>query len=486
MTTLHLRKSSGRSPLRHAFLLTTLALACCALSPAPKAFGVTPAPDGGYPGANTAEGQNALQSLSSGIRNTALGYQTLFSNTTGHDNMASGFQALFSNTTGSDDTANGAQALYKNTTGSQNMANGFRALFSNTTGIQNMANGFEALHNNTTGSQNMANGFEALYSNTTGLENTANGYQALASNITGQDNMANGFLALHNNTTGNANTANGYQTLYKNTTGSRNTANGLDALFSNSTGSQNAANGAFALNHNTTGFENTANGVFALASNNTGSRNIAFGSGAGDNLTTGNYNIDVGNRGIAGESGTIRIGTQGTQAETFIAGISATTVAGGIPVVVDGTTGQLGIASLSSRRFKAEIKPMDRASEAILALKPVTFRYKQELDPKGIAQFGLVAEEVEKVNADLVTRGAKGEVYTVRYEAVNAMLLNEFLKEHRKVEKLEATVAQQQKDFQAAAARQQEEIETLTAGLQRVSAQVEMSRPAPQMVLNNQ
>jgi hypothetical protein len=129
---------------------------------------------------------------------------------------------------------------------------------------------------------------------------------------------------------------------------------------------------------------------------------------------------------------------------------------------------------------------MDKASEAILALKPVTFHYKPELDPKGIAQFGLVAEEVEKVNPDLVTRDAKGEVYTVRYEAVNAMLLNEFLKEHRKVQDLEATVAQEQKGFESKIAHQQTQIEALTAGLQRVSAQVEMSRPAPQMVLNNQ
>jgi len=134
---------------------------------------------------------------------------------------------------------------------------------------------------------------------------------------------------------------------------------------------------------------------------------------------------------------------------------------------------------------------MDQTSEAILALQPVTFRYKS--DTKGTAQFGLIAEEVAQVDPELVVRDAEGEIYSVRYEAVNAMLLNEFLKEHRTVQELkstvakqESTIAQQQKDFQAVAAHQQEQIEALSAGLQKVSAQVEMNRAAPQMVLNNQ
>jgi hypothetical protein len=161
--------------------------------------------------------------------------------------------------------------------------------------------------------------------------------------------------------------------------------------------------------------------------------------------------------------------------------------------------GQLGTAP-SSKRFKDQIKPMDKASEAILALKPVTFRYKKEIDADGTPQFGLVAEDVEKVDPDLVARDAKGEVYTVRYEAVNAMLLNEFLKEHRKVEEQEKTIAelksnaakqdaiiaQQQKDFQATAVRQQREIEALTAGLQKVRDRLELSKPEAQTVLNNQ
>jgi predicted ribosome quality control (RQC) complex YloA/Tae2 family protein len=227
---------------------------------------------------------------------------------------------------------------------------------------------------------------------------------------------------------------------------------------------------------------------------------------AGFSLTTGSNNIDIGNRGVAGEANTIRIGnavttvwsdglTHPAQTRTFIAGIRGRTTANAnaVPVVID-SAGQLGTAS-SSRRFKNEIKPMDKASEAILALKPVTFHYKS--DNTRTPQFGLIAEEVAKVNPDLIVRDENGEIYTVRYEAVNAMLLNEFLKEHRKVEALQTSFAQQQrdfqskltqqqKDFQAAAARQQKQIEALTSGLQRVSARLELNKSAPQTVLNGQ
>jgi hypothetical protein len=206
--------------------------------------------------------------------------------------------------------------------------------------------------------------------------------------------------------------------------------------------------------------------------NNRGSSNIAVGSNAGLNLTTGNNNIDIGNQGVAGESGTIRIGTIGTQTKIFIAGIHGVAVTG-VAVKVT-AAGQLGVAP-SSARFKDEIKPMDKASEAILALKPVAFRYKKDVDPERTLQFGLVAEDVEKVNPDLVARDADGKVYTVRYDAVNAMLLNEFLKEHK-------TVQQQGRII----ARQQKQIETLTAAVQKVSAQFEVSKTAPQTVLNTQ
>jgi uncharacterized coiled-coil protein SlyX len=214
-----------------------------------------------------------------------------------------------------------------------------------------------------------------------------------------------------------------------------------------------------------------------------------LGNNAGGNLTIGDSNIDIGNAGVAAEANTTRVGTQGAQRRAFIAGISGTAVTGS-PVVVN-ASGQLGVAA-SSERFKDEIKPMNEVSEAILALQPVTFRYKKSIDPDGVPQFGLVAEEVAKVNPNLVVRDTKGEVYTVRYEAVNAMLLNEFLKEHSTIEELkskvakqEATIAQQHKDLQATAAQQQKQLEALTAGLQKVSAQIEVSKPLPQMVVNN-
>jgi hypothetical protein len=353
-------------------------------------------------------------------------------------------------------TVLGAGALIHNTTGFGDTAMGFNALFSNTTGLSNTAIGFDALLSNTTGLFNTATGAGALLSNTTGNMNTANGEDALYFNTTGNDNTANGTFALTNNTTGNDNTANGFDALLRNTTGSDNTANGFEALF-----------------FNTTGSGNTADGVSALRNNEAGSKNIALGFNAGLNLIRGDNNIYIGSHGLRRESNAIHIGIDGTQTATYIAGISGATVPTGVAVIVD-ADGHLGTTT-SSARFKDAIKPMDKASEAILALKPVTFHYKHELDPHAIPQFGLVAEEVEKVNPDLVARDKQGKPYTVRYEAVNAMLLNEFLKEHHQVQDLKAIVAQQQK-----------QIEALTAGLQKVSAQIELSKPAPRTVLNNQ
>jgi hypothetical protein len=367
------------------------------------------------------------------------------------------------------------------------MAEGTSALNGNTTGTDNTANGFQALFSNTTGYYNTANGSNALLNNTSGRLNTANGYEAPSSN-NGNDNTATGLFALYGNTTGGGNMATGSQALNGNRTGCNNTANGGAALFHNTTGSNNTANGINAMLLNKTGNGNIAEGRGALGSN-TGSFNTAVGFNAGANLTTGSNNIDIGALGVAGESNTLRIGTV-KQTSTYFAGISGVTVAGGVGVIID-INGHLGTV-VSSKRFKDQIKPMDKASEAILALKPVTFRYKHELDPQGIPQFGLVAEQVEKVNPDLVVRDAKGKVYTVRYEAVNAMLLNEFLKEYRKVEELEATVAQQQKDFQATIAQQRKQMKALTASIQeqaariqRVSEQLQLRRPAPQLVVNN-
>src|SRR5439155_837792 len=308
---------------------------------------------------------------------------------------------------------------------------------------------------------------------------TAIGSGALSSNFTGSNNTATGDSALFSNR-GSNNTADGHFALFINTSGHENTATGESALFSNGKGHRN-----------------TADGQGALSGNQTGNLNIGLGYQAGSALTTGSNNIAIGNVGMAAESNTIRIGTSGTQQATYVAGISGVTVAGGVGVVID-TNGKLGTMT-SSVRYKEAIEPMGKSSEALLSLKPVTFRYKKDLDPDGIPQFGLVAEQVEKVNPDLVARDDQGKPYTVRYEAVNAMLLNEFLKEHRQVRELksivarqEATIAQQQKDFKLTAAQQQMEIKALTAGLKeqasqirKVSAQLEISKVASQVAANN-
>jgi hypothetical protein len=403
-------------------LLITLAFACFVLAPAPNAFGVTPAPDGGYPGNNTAEGTSALFSLTSGVSNTALGYQALYSNTTGNTNTATGFRAL--------------------------------------------------------------------YSNLSGIQNTATGYNALSSN-----------------TIGNYNTADGVNALSMNISGDNNTASGLRALFGNSSGSENTAVGVSALASNGDGSQNTAVGFKALLNNRGGSHNIALGYEAGSNVgglnNPRNNNIEIGNSGDFFDNNTIRIGD--IQTRTFIAGISGTAVVGDT-VVVD-ANGQLGTAT-SSARFKKDIKPMDKVSEAIFALKPVSFQYKS--DTTGARQFGLIAEEVAKVIPDLVVRDREGKIYSVRYEAVNAMLLNEFLKEHqafleqqRKAQEqqaamtqLKSTVAQQQRDFPAAVEQLTKRLDEQASQIQNVSAQIEATRFAtgrvrdggqvPQIVSNNE
>ena len=256
--------------------------------------------------------------------------------------------------------------------------------------------------------------------------------------------------------------------LLNNTTGGSNTGIGAEALVGNSTGGGNTAIGGSALLFNTTGDSNTAIGSGALGSNTTGSENVALGEGAGSNVTTGSNVICVGSAG-GNVNNSCFIGN--------IRGV-ATHNADAMPVLID-SAGQLGTMS-SSKRFKKAIKPMDSASEAILALKPVSFHYKS--DNTNTPQFGLIAEEVAAVNPDLVVRDENGEIYSVRYDAVNAMLLNEFLKEHRKNEQQESKLEEQE----AKIARQERQIEALTAGLQKVSVQLELNRPAPQTVLNSQ
>jgi hypothetical protein len=323
----------------------------------------------------------------------------------------------------------------------------------------------------------------ALYQNTEGFYNTASGFRSLFSNHTGNYNTASGVNALWANSTGGYNTASGFEALYTNN-GFENTASGSYSLRSNSSGQGNTASGNVALYSNTTGFYNTASGNVALYSNTTGSNNIALGALAGSNLTVGSNNIDIGNPGVAGESNIIRIGLPGTHGPTYIAGIYGSVAPNGGSVYVS-SDGRLGTGP-SSRRFKKDIADMDSASEALLALRPVTFHYKEEFDRQGIPQFGLVAEEVAEICPDLVLRDGKGEIYSVRYEAVNAMLLNEFLKEHRKVEqqeatmtqlkstvvKQEATIARQQNDFQSAVAQQQKETKALVARIDEQASQI--------------
>ena len=342
----------------------------------------------------------------------------------------------------------------------------------------NTAEGTGALHSVTTGFDNTATGFDALFSDTTGQANTATGSKALSSNTTGISNTATGWEALANNTIGDGNTATGIAALLLNTTGNGNTGTGDQALIENTTGDSNTADGVGALLRNTTGGSNTAIGAGALSFNTAGNNNIVLGVSAGSNLTTGSNNIDIGAAGVAGESAKIRIGKQGTQNGTFIAGIAGVPVTGSTVVV--NTNGKLGVAA-SSARFKQAIKPMDKASEAILALKPVTFHYKEEIDPNGVPQFGLVAEQVEKINPDLVVRDAEGKAYTVRYDAVNAMLLNEFLKEHRNVTEQQSTIA----ELKTTVAQQQKKIEALTSTMRKVSERVELSAPAPQIAAND-
>jgi hypothetical protein len=459
--------------LKKVFLV---ALACFGLLRTAQA--VNPPPDGGYAGGNTAEGQTALLNLTTGGFNAAIGFLSLRSDTTGGFNTAIGAGTLLANTADKI-TAIGAGALLSNTIGADNTATGAFALFSNTEGSLNTATGVQALFRNTMGSNNTANGFQALGGNTSGNSNSAFGTAAMQLNNIGNSNTAVGESALFFNNADD-NTALGEAALFSNDSGSDNTAVGGQALQGNRSGGANTASGFHALFSNITGAGNTANGDGALNSNTDGSGNTALGSGAGA-AATGNSNVYIGAgmNGVAGESNAC-----------YIASIFSQTSASGVPVLIN-SNNKLGTAT-SSVRFKEDIKPMDNVSEALFALKPVTFRYKKEIDPAGISQLGLVAEEVDKVSPELVVRDKEGKPYSVRYDQVNAMLLNEFLKEHKafleergKVENLEATVAQQQKSFQSKLAEQDKRIEALTSGLENVSARLEWDKTALRTVLNS-
>jgi Chaperone of endosialidase len=377
------KEKSMKTIIKTTYLAVVgISLACFA-GFAPIAFGVTPPPDGGYPNKNTAEGQDALFSLTFGTANTA-----------------NGFSALKANTNGDRNTANGALALFTNVTGSENTATGYAALFFNR------------------GSGNTANGIGALYSNATGINNTANGQR----------------------------------TLYDNLNGSRNTASGVGAL-----------------GNNTMGNNNTADGSQALGNNTTGSFNTALGNNAGSGVSTAEDVICIGAAGAD------------VSHSCYIDNIFNQSSPSGLAVFVN-SDGKLGTI-MSSMRFKEDIKPMDKASEAILALQPVTFRYKKDFDSTGTPQFGLVAEDVAKVNPDLVVRDKEGKPSSVRFDQVNAMLLNEFLREHKKFEDQQETITQLKSDatkqeaarieLKSTIAQQQKAIEVLTAQLKEQAAQIQ-------------
>jgi hypothetical protein len=361
----------------------------------------------------------------------------------------------------SDDLANtamGTNALLHvnlDESGCHNTASGDDALYSDTSGSYNTGTGFSSLFSNTTGNDNSALGFESLYFNSTGNENTAGGYQSLYKNTTGSYNTAAGALALNANTTGEDNTASGYGALYS-SNGSSNTASGYQALYAN-----------------TSGASNTALGLRALASNTTGSTNVALGYHAGDSLTTGSNNIDIANVGEAAESGTIRVGTAGTQTKTYIAGIYGKSVSGNA-VVVD-SSGQLGVV-VSSERFKTDIAPMGSDTAKLQALRPVEFHLKT--DPHGALQYGLIAEEVAKVYPELVVRDGKGQIDGVRYDEIAPMLLNEMQEQQKVIADQSAKIAAQ--DQRAAA--QDTKIAQLQEQLSGIQAALVKLQPTDQLV----
>lgn len=391
-----------------AYLLACLTL----LTAAEPAYAVFPAleSDGSF---NTGLGTLVLQAVS-GRFNTAVGYRALNANTVGESNTALGFESLLSNTTGAGNTAVGESALSFNVTGTENTGAGAYALSSNTTGVQNTAHGWGALASNGTGTANTAVGFLSLSLSTNGENNTGVGWGALASNENGSYNTAVGTNAMFFNTSGDSNTGIGWGALQANTSGSDNLASGQKSMFRNTLGAKNVAMGSNALHANTTG-----------------SRNIALGADAGSRLTTGSYNIDIGHTGVAKETKTIRIGKQGTQLKTYLAGVRGVTVSGGAAVMVS-KTGQLGVQT-SSRRYKQDIQPMGEISAALLRLKPVTFHYKvaDEQGEKPL-QFGLIAEDVAQVLPQLVVYDDHNQPETVAYQALSSLLLNEFQIEHQR------------------------------------------------------
>jgi hypothetical protein len=365
-------------------------------------------------------------------------------------------------------TAEGCNALNVLTTGAGNTGIGWRSLYFIGAGNFNTGVGAGTLVLNTADS-NTAVGAAAMLLNTGGTLNTAVGTDALVHNSNSNQNTAVGAFALFSNQTG-LNTAVGYQALFANVGGLENTAMGDQALLDNTGGFFNVAVGGAALLGNVTGNDNTACGGGALTGS-TGDDNTAIGFQAGINATSGSNNVYIGSGmgGVAGESNAC-----------YIASIFGQTSANGMPILIN-SFNKLGTTT-SSKRFKDEIKPMDKASKALFALKPVSFRYKKEIDPAGISQLGLVAEDVEKVNPDLVVRDKEGKPYSVRYDQVNAMLLNEFLNEHRAFVEEQRKVEQQQKEIDVLKADLKEQ----RSLIQKVNDRIELSSSTPQVVASDQ
>jgi trimeric autotransporter adhesin len=456
--------------------LVSIASVCFSFLPQIQA--VSPSPDGCYPNFATAEGCNALNLLSSGAANTGLGWYALFSDSTGSFNTSVGGGALTLNN-GDSNTAVGVAALLLNSTASENTAVGTGALVNNTVD-GNTATGAFALEANTIGGT-----LETSHMGTDLGPNTAIGSHALENNVDGSASTALGYNALHSQVTGF--TAGGDPHL------AANTAVGFEAL-ANVTGS---AAGDNALN--------TALGYQALFDLTDGNSNVAIGWQAGFGLTTGDGNVAVGGEaGVGLTSGTENVfigkfqgpATATENHHTYISNIRNTSLpAGGSIdlVTIDLASGLLGHNS-SSRRYKEDVEPMDKASEALYQFKPVSYRLKKEVDRHQSRAFGLIAEEVAEVNPDLIVRNAQDQVEGVHYEMVNAMLLNEFLKEHKKVEEQQSKINNQQAsiaELRATVAQQAKGMEVLTAQLKeqaaeilRVNAQVEMIKAAPQVVVN--
>ncbi|MGA3158384.1 MAG: tail fiber domain-containing protein [Steroidobacteraceae bacterium] len=394
---------------------------------------------------NTAVGSYALKSNTTGLYNTAVGAYSLFNtsaagdnNGNGNNNTGLGYGSLYANTSGKQNTGLGSEALTANTTGSRNTAVGAESLASNTSGYYSTALGFWSLQFNTTGYSNTGLGSYTLRHNTTGYNNTAAGSNSLTNTTTGYNNTAAGIGSLYNNTTGFDNTAVGGHALETSTVGYDNNAMGYNALESNTTGYNNNAQGSFALTANTTGYGNSAMGANSLLNLTTGWRNVGVGNNTGTVLTTGTYNIDigwgVGASGTAAETGVIRIGdpsvatSGGFSYTTYIAGISTSQITGAAVYVT--AAGQLGVLA-SSERYKSEISPMPAQSTRLQQLRPVTFHLRNE--PQGNLQYGLIAEEVDKVYPELVIRDEQGQVQGVRYDELAPILLNQVQQEEQRL-----------------------------------------------------